>query len=272
MKSTVKNERVTYYSDPLTDDFAGTNINTCHVPADFKYVRTGAVWRISGFIVYYMIAVPLVWVMAKLMLGLKFENRKALKTLRKTGFFLYGNHTNALDVYVPALAAFPKRSYIIANPDIVSIRGIKRLVMMLGALPVPSEHKGMRGFTEAISLRCKERSCIAVYPEAHIWPYYTGIRPFADTSFYYPVSNGAPAVAMVTTYRKRKGLFAFCKRPGMTVTFSEVFYPDTSLTKREAQKKLHRQVYEFMKTKSENTDQVCYIRYEYKEKHEKPGA
>lgn len=262
----MKHERVVYYSDPLHDDFAGTNIKTCSLPADFCYLHRSILWRVVSFLVYYVVAVPLVRLMAILILGLKFQNRKVLRSLRKTGFFLYGNHTQLLDVYIPVLAAFPKRNYIVADPDAVSIPGIKTLVMMLGALPLPSGVPGFRNFLGAIEARVKAGACVSIYPEAHIWPFYTGIRPFPDVSFRYPVTSGVPAVAMVTTYRKRKGLFALCRRPGVTVTFSEPFYPDPALPKREAQALLHKQVYDFMCEVSKSTEQVEYIRYEQKTK------
>ena len=260
----MKKERIVYYSDPLNDDFAGTNINTQEIPANFCYLHRSPLWKIATFLVYYVVAIPLVWLMAKLLLGLKFENRKLLKRLKKQGVFLYGNHTQILDAYIPPLAVFPKKGYIAASPDTVSIPGIRHLVMMLGALPIPSEVAGMRHFLEAIKTRCGEASGIAIYPEAHIWPFYTGIRPFSDLSFRYPVICNAPVVAMVTTYRKRKGLFAFCRRPGMTVTFSEPFYPDRSLPPRESQADLCKKVYDFMCEVSASTEQVEYIRYEQK--------
>lgn len=258
----MKAERVIYYSDPLHDDFAGTKINTCTLGEDFPLVRRGPVWRILAFVVYYLIAIPLVWLMAKLFLGLKFENRRVLRQLRGTAFFLYGNHTQVLDAYVPPLAAFPKRAYTVAGPDAVSIPGIRRLVMLLGALPIPTERSAMRGFLEAVSIRCREKACVAVYPEAHIWPYYTGIRPFPDTSFHYPVKENVPAVAMVTTYRKRRGLFRLCKRPGMTVTFSQPMYPDQALHPRKAQTELRDRVFAFMAGTATERNQVQYIRYE----------
>ncbi len=69
-------------------------------------------------------------------------------------------------------------------------------------------------------------ACIGIFPEAHIWPFYTGVRPFVGTSFRYPVKLHAPVVAMAVTYRKRRGLFCWVKRPpGMTVTFSAPMYP-----------------------------------------------
>ena len=264
----MKNERVVYYSDPVNDDFAGTDINTKHISADFCFIRKSFLWKAVSFIVYYVIAIPPVWLISKLYMGLKFKNRRVLRKLRGKGYFLYGNHTQALDAYVPALASFPKRSYIIANPDVVSIPGIGRLVMMLGALPIPSDAPGFKRFLDAVNTRCSQRACIAVFPEAHIWPYYTGIRPFPDATFRYPVITGAPAVAMVTTYRNRKGLFALCKRPGMTVTFSDVFYPDPELPARRAQADLCSQAFEFMDNVSRSTPQVTYIRYEYKPKED----
>ena len=264
----MKENRVVYFSDPLNDDFANNNIKTCNIAAGFCYVHKSILWKISSFFIYYIIALPLVWLMAKILLGLKFKNRKVLRKLKGQGFFLYGNHTQALDAYIPPLAAFPKRSYILANPDAVSIPGIKNLVMMLGALPIPSKLSGFKQFMDATYTRCAENACIAIYPEAHIWPYYTGIRPFSDSSFRYPVTADAPVVAMVTTYRKRRGLFCFLKRPGMTVTFSEVFYPDKELTARQAQAKLREQAFDFMDNTSRNTQQVEYIRYEYKQKND----
>ena len=66
---------------------------------------------------------------------------------------------------------------------------------------------------------------LAIFPEAHIWPFYTGIRPFSATSFRYPEKLNAPVVAMVTTYRKAARSVSLFRRPGMTVTLSEPFYP-----------------------------------------------
>lgn len=264
----MKAKRVYTYSDPLNDDFAGTNIKTCHVGKEFCYIRTSLLWRVASFLVYYIIALPIVWLVAKLYLGLKFENRSALRKLHGKGFFLYGNHTQILDAFIPPLAVFPKRSYIIAGPDVVSIPGIKHLVMMLGALPIPTYLPALRGLLNAISVRCSQCACIAVYPETHIWPFYTGIRPFPDTAFRYPVSENAPAIAMVTTYRKRKGLFRFFKRPGMTVSFSEAMFPDPSLAPRVAQAELRNRVFTFMETTAGEKNQVCYVRYEYVPKKE----
>ena len=121
---------------------------------------------------------------------------------------------------------------------------------------------GMRAFMQTVYARRAENNCLAIYPEAHVWPFYTGIRPFADTSFRYPVQDGSPVVAMVTTYRKRTGLFRLCKRPGMTITFSEPMGANPGLSPKKAQAELRDRVYGFMVRVSAEKENVAYIRYE----------
>lgn len=251
------------YTDPLHDDFAGNSIRTKPVTKGFRFAPDSRLWRVRSALVYYLIALPIVWVVSKVYLGVRFKNRRALRKLpRGQGFFLYGNHTRALDAFVPPLAAFPRKAYTVANSDVVSIPGLRRLVQLLGALPLPTELGAMPEFMAAMARRFREKSCIAIYPEAHIWPFYTGIRPFQSASFRYPVRAGAPVIAMVTTYRRRRGLFRLCRRPGMTVTLSDPMTADPSLSLRAAAEDLRARAYAFMLHVSQTEENVEYIRYE----------
>jgi 1-acyl-sn-glycerol-3-phosphate acyltransferase len=189
--------------------------------------------------------------------GTRFVNRRALKKI-KGGFFLYGNHTHWSDAYLPHVAAAVKRTYIIASPDAVSVRGLRSIVQMLGAIPIPTQTRALRPFYKAVRQRSGEGACIAVYPEAHIWPYYTGIRPFPATSFVYPAELGVPVVAMVTVYRKRKVF----KSPARTVILSDPIYAEPGMSMREAQRCLHQRISEFMTEKTGSPDNYAHIRYE----------
>ncbi|MBO4213222.1 MAG: hypothetical protein J5894_03820, partial [Clostridia bacterium] len=136
-------------------------------------------------------------------------------------------------------------------------------IQLLGGIPIPDNFKGLQNFMKALSLRISEKRVVTVYPEAHIWPWYTGIRPFPDTSFAYPVRDGVPAVAFVTTYRKRK---IFSKLPPrLTVTVSEPFYPDETLSRVEAKRKLRDEVYDFMCREASKPDNYAYYAYLKKE-------
>lgn len=257
-------KRIIYYSDLLHDDFAGTNINTIEIGSDFTYINKNPFWRLLSFILYYFIAFPLISLFCLIYLHLRVNNRKVVRKLRKTGYFIYANHTGFYDAFTHSIINFPKKSYVIANRDVVSLRGLKQIVMMLGALPIPTSIKAMKKFAEAVEVRWREKKSICIYPEAHIWPYYNKIRPFPANSFRYPVKFNSPVICMVTTYRKRK-IFK-SRRPYPTIHLSEPIYPNPNLPLKEAMQDLRDQVYNWMENCLEVNGSYEYIRYVYQPK------
>lgn len=257
-------ERVIYYSDLLNDDFAGTNITPIDINSDFTYINKNPLWRLASFILYYFIAFPLLSLYCIFYLHLRVKNRKVLRKLRKTGFFIYANHTGLYDAFTHSIINFPKKSYVIANRDAVSIRGLKQIVLMLGALPIPNNLKAMKNFAEAVETHWRKKKVITIYPEAHVWPYYNKIRPFPANSFRYPVKLNSPVICMVTTYRQRK-IFKK-RRPYATIYLSEPFYPNTDLSLKEAMQDLRDRVYNWMENCIGTNGSYEYIRYIYRPK------
>lgn len=256
-------KKVIYYEDALHDDFADNGIEAKPVPSDFPFALCGPFRRVPEFLCYRLIATPVVWLIAKIGFGLKVKNRKALRQLRGRGYFLYGNHTQTMmDAYTPTIAVFPRHAHIVTGPEAVSIPVLRRFVQLVGGIPLPGTVKGYRPFLDALHLRMAQKRVVTIYPEAHIWPWYTGIRPFPDGSFAYPVRENVPVVAFVTTYRQRR---IFKKRPPrLTVTLSAPFFPDETLSPREAKKKLRDEVYAFMCKTAAAPDNYAY--YEYVQK------
>ncbi len=252
-------KKTIYYSS-FEDDFAGTDITTAKVDGSFKYNHDGFWWNLAAKLLTSGVAYPVIFLISHIKYGLRFHNRKAVRKI-KGGCFIYMNHTQWSDAFTPYQLAWPKRNRIIVGPDTVSIKGLKNIVQMFGAIPIPTERSGYRNFLETVSEECKKGRSITVFPEAHIWPYYNGIRPFSSVSFKYPVEQGVPAVAAVTTYRKR--LFGLMS-PGFSVYVSEPFYPDMSLPPKRAAEKLRDRVYEWMKECSESHENVAYIEYRKK--------
>lgn len=254
--------RVITYNNPLTEDYACNNIKEYKLKNDFKYVHTNKIWRLCSHILYTSVAKPLVFVAGKICRGIKVKNKNVLKSIRKTGYFLYGNHTSPWDgVTSPGFIATNKKTYTVANAGAVSIRGLHNLVMMLGALPVPNNPKNTKNFLEAIELRVKQNQVIAIFPEAHIWPYCQIVRPFTDVSFVYPVRFNKPVVAMATTFRRQKKNSSYRHRPRITITLSEPIYPNPSLSEKENMKYLRDQVYDFLNSVVSKAPKVDYITY-----------
>ena len=132
-------------------------------------------------------SMPIKYLYAKIKFKIKFIGKEKLKAHKKEGFFIYANHTQVFaDTFIPSLANYPKRNFLIVNPENISMKGLKTLVEMLGAIPIPGTKEAMKNFLEAIKYRINKKSSITIYPEAHIWPYYTKIRPFKSVSFFFP--------------------------------------------------------------------------------------
>lgn len=230
------------YKDERNDDFAASNgkIKPKKITSDYKYDGANVFWRAGAFVVYRLIATPVAFLMMKLLHGTRIKNRAAIKKLRKqkTGFFLYGNHTLGYgDAFLPTLACFPCKMRVVVNAVAVSIPFVGAVAHMAGGMPLPSDVGGMKNFLSAIKKSVERGEAITVYPEAHIWPYYNGIRDFSDASFAYPVLTDKPVVASVVTFRRRK-IFKNL-RPLITVTLSDPFYPANYKNKTELRNAVH---------------------------------
>lgn len=253
--------KTVYYTDAQNDEFSASVIDAKPIDETWRYAPTDRPWKIRRFIAYRLIAMPIAWLYCKITLHSTFRNRAAIKAAGKSGCFVYGNHTQQFaDAFLPNLALCPRSVYMIVHPDNVSMPYLGRVTPYLGALPLPSNLKAMRNFKEGLKTRIGEGACVMVYPEAHIWPYYIGIRDFPATSMKYPVELEVPSFALTTTYRRRK----FGRRPRTVTYLDGPFYPDKSLSPRQQVQDLRDRIYETMVHRAKESD--CeYIRYEKKE-------
>ena len=256
-------KKVVYYKDILKDDFSNTRIKQKPLKDNFKYINRRPLWNLIGWFLYYFIAVPIAFFFCKAKLRHRFKNKKVLRKNLFKGYFLFCNHTQlAADAFLPALAVYPKRNYILINKDGVSIFGIKEVVMMLGGIPVATSLNNMKGMVECINKRIKQKHVVTIYPEATIWPYNTKIRPFPDSSFRYAVDLNAPVYSQTLVYRKRKGFTRlFTRRPFATLYIDGPFYPDKTLDKKQAIKKLRDQVYNAMNQRASTEGNYEYVKY-----------
>ena len=257
-----KNKTI-YYSDELNDDFASLGIKKKPLGDDFEYIHKNILWNTCSFVIYRMIAQPLVFVFVKVAHRQRFKNRKVLKTARKTGAFIYANHTNMLlDAFVPNIVKLRKRRYILVGPDTTSIPGLKNIVEMVGAIPLGQTLSENKEMLECINHRiAKNKGFITIYPEAHIWPYYTGIRDFKAGSFSYPCYTDTPVFAMTNCYQKK----LIGKHPKVVTFVDGPFYPDKNLPMKERKEKLRKQCYDTMVKRAKENSTYSYIVYEKKD-------
>lgn len=251
-------KKVNYYKT-YEDDFVQSQDQDYKLPKDYKWIHENLIYKICSKILY-KIAYILSLIYCRLFLHIKIKNAEILKKYKNEGYFLYGNHTQPIgDVFTPAHICKGKRIYIIANSSNLKVKIVGGLLPILGILPIPSSAGQMKEFMKAVKQRAEERNCVVVYPEAHVWPYYTKIRPFSAVSFKFPVEMKLKTFAATTTYQKRK----WGKKPKITVYVDGPFEIDENLSKKENQEKLAKEIYECMEKRSKESTYE-YIEYRRK--------
>lgn len=185
--------KIIYYQDELNDEFSTKKIVPREINEHYPYLRKNPLWNITSYFLQNVLSMPIKVGYAKIKFHIQYKGKEKLKPYRKQGYFIYANHTQIFaDTFIPSLGNYPKRNFFIVNPENISMKGSGTIIEMLGAIPVPGNKTAMKHFLEAIKKRIHQNASITIYPEAHIWPYYTKIRPFKDVSFQYPIQLRHP--------------------------------------------------------------------------------
>ena len=117
-----------------------------------------------------------------------------------------------------------------------------------------------RSFGVSVGSDFVQGRAVVIYPEAHLWPMYTGIRNFKSDSFLYPLMYGAPVFCTTTVLKKRR----VRKQPKVIIYVDGAFLPDPALSTAENKQKLRDEVHAVMceRAKESDYDRVKYIKAE----------
>lgn len=265
-------ERIFYYEtykdDPIRTVEQGDNkkkAKRVELPADYIYIQKNPFIKLYSVVLYGVFKI-FARLYAKYYLHMTIKNRKVLKKAKGTGYVIYANHTHPFhDAFSPAFIA-DRHIYTISIPANLYIPGVGKFLPYLGIMPLGSTDEQKKQFHDAIDKRLKQKKCLIIYPEAHLWPYATTIRPFpqGDKSFIYPVRNNVPIFTMTTTYQKSK--IKNQLRPDMTVYLDGPFYPDSKKSDDENREILAKKAYENMVKWSKNNS---YEYFQYRKKSNK---
>ncbi len=258
-----KKSKTIYWKDELHDDFDELGLKRPGVPKNYKYKRTNPINNFFSGILYHVIAIPILATYCYLH-GIRVENRRHYKKIKKEGGFIYANHVAISDVLkYQSLISFGKRINIIGYSDTLSMPIVRNICRALGYIPLPEkeDRDNFHNMMDAIEWYVKKKhQAILIYPEAHIWPYYTKIRPFPNNSFIYPSMMYAPVIPMVTVWKKRK----FRKTPRQVIRIGKPIYPLPGESISANKEYLHEKCISQMRELA-NTSQQEYIKYIKKE-------
>ena len=244
------------YFTGFDEDLVETADQNYQLKDNFKWIRTD--WQFNFLATVISAgAKAFGYGFNKLVLRQRFANLDVLKPYRGQGYFIYANHTQPVgDVFLPMLAGGARKYYVICAQANLGMPIIGPLLPYGGAMPIPSDIHRLPSLIKAVDYHIKHGDFVMVYPEAHVWPYYTGVRPFSEAAFHFPITTNAPSFVMTNTYQKaRRG-----NRPQMITYLDGPIYPDSTLPRKERQRKLMQDVKQQMEKRAALSD-VEYVKY-----------
>ena len=249
--------RMIKYYDDVTDDFVTSAHQDIRIPDDYQWEHSGWWWQARRVVVTALARVA-GWFILHVGWHVRWVNRAALRNAGKGGYFLYANHTQPVGDPFLVLAAGQSRGFAaVVSGANLGIPFLGRILPWVGALPIPEGMHGLARFNHAVRTQIDAGRYVAIFPEAHVWPYYTGIRPFSTAAFHYPVATQAPVYTMTVTYQHRR----WGRHPRMTVFIDGPLRPNATLSRKQQQVQLADMVARQMRQRSAEST-YTYITYQ----------
>lgn len=218
------------------------------IDEDYEYVPKSKIFEKLSNMLYYGLAVPVLYVVTKAIYDLKIEGKENIQNLEK-GAVSVSNHVLFLDCAMVGLAMEDKRIYYTTLEDSFKIPVVRKLIKLLRAIPIPKENKNKVNFMKAVDEILQNENIVHFYPEAALWPYYWNIRNFKNGAFRFAIKNDVPIVPMVFTFRRPSAIRrTFKKKPDVTLTILKpIKYNKHNEDIKAGINDLKNEVYEAMK-------------------------
>jgi 1-acyl-sn-glycerol-3-phosphate acyltransferase len=182
------------------------------------------VYRLIATAFYYAIAVPLLFLFTRVILGVRSEGESRLP--RTGGLLTVCNHVHHLDSALVALALFPRKVVFTAAPMNLQNRWYGGLVRFLGGVAVPRTPSELPLFFSEMELFLASGRTVHFFPEGELKPYDTSLRDFKRGAFHLAAQARVPVVPLSIRFTPPRGLRRLVSRkPTMVIVVGEPIVP-----------------------------------------------
>lgn len=204
---------------------------------------------------YYLIAVPTLFVINKVVLGYKLVGKENIKKVHGAKITI-SNHVHTIDCSMNGIVNFPQYCYFVTLQSNVDLPFIGKLVKLLRGIPIPLKMSEKEKFYKQISKLLEDGETVHIYPEGELRSYATDLLKFKKGAFVIAVENNVPIVPSVILTREPEGIYKyFKKKPLFMQVVLEPIYPDLTIeNKGERIKKMLNEAYEKMSKCIENNE------------------
>jgi 1-acyl-sn-glycerol-3-phosphate acyltransferase len=187
----------------------------------------GRVHRLLSTAFYYVIAIPLLFLWTRVILGVRSEG--ATRLPRAGGVLTVCNHVHPLDSALVAIAMFPRRLVFTSAPVNLQNRWYGGLVRLLGGVAVPSTAAELPRFFSELELFLAKGRVVHFFPEGELKPYDTSLRDFKRGAFHLAAQARVAVVPLSIRFTPPTGVGRMVRRkPTMVVVSGEPIVPTTT--------------------------------------------
>ncbi len=184
----------------------------------------GRVYRLLSNAFYYVIAIPLLFLLTRVILGARSEGRNRLP--RVGGALTVCNHVHPLDSALIATTLFPRRLVFTSAPVNLENRLYGGLVRLLGGVAVPHTPSGLPLFFSEMELFLAKGRIVHFFPEGELKPYDTSLRDFKQGAFHLAAQARVPVVPLSIRFTPPTGVRRmFRRKPTMVLVIGEPIVP-----------------------------------------------
>lgn len=216
-----------------------------NIDENYEYIPKGKIFNYFSNMLYYGVAVPVLYLLTKALYDLEIEGKENIQKL-ETGAVTVSNHVLILDCAMVGLALDDKKVYYTTLEDSFKIPFVRHLIKLLRAIPIPTENKNKPYFMKALDEILQNGDIVHFYPEASLWPYHNKIRNFKTGAFRFAIRNNVPIIPIVFTFRRPNGIRRiFKKKSDVTLTILEPIKYEGKDSKQDIEE-FKKQVYDIM--------------------------
>ena len=168
-----------------------------------KYVQTSLdgnlLFRITSFILYYFITIPFMFVMGKLVYGLRIKGRRNLRGHHRG--VIAANHCQYIEPGFSSVVFCPLKLLYSAEENNVTRKDIGWLTRLLRAFGIPDENPmAIAGF---VKTALQKNWFVHFYPEGVISWRSQEPGPFLEGVFFFAFLNNVPVFPLTEVLRER---------------------------------------------------------------------
>lgn len=197
---------------------------TSHTLNKKNYYHRGYIFKIFSRLFYTAIAIPLLLLWTRFVLGVKVKGSRNLRRIR--GGLTICNHVHTLDSALVGLALLPRKLIFPTLPQNINSLWPGTMVQVLGGVAIPENIKEIEIFFDEMEFLLMKNRIVHFFPEGELKPYYNGLRSFKKGAFHLAARARVPIIPMSISFSPPKGIRKLIsKKPVMTLHIGKPIEP-----------------------------------------------